>query len=97
MNINISKLKVRQMESPRSYRPVANQFIIETEDGEYFQSYRTIIAFRPNNGRTVLDTDSWDYSVTTLKYLKEFLGTRDSKKDIEKRIKEGTYETTSLN
>ena len=61
------KIKVRQMTSDRSGRPVANQFIIETARGRYFQSYRSIIAFRnKNTGKVTLDKIYWDYSVTTM-------------------------------
>lgn len=84
---------------------VANQFIVTTDEGYYFQSYKTIIAFEPRHGlanttlgRTVLDKDSWDYSVTTLKYLKIFLGLEHtSKKEIEKIIENGTYTLANLN
>lgn len=86
------------MVSPRTGNPVANQFIITTDEGEYFQSYQTIIAFWPNGGSKItLDENSWDYSVTTLKYLKEFLRTNDSKKGIEKSIKLGDFLLADLN
>lgn len=51
---------------------IPNQFIIHTEDGEFFQSYNSIIAFR-GGGRVLLDKDTWDYSVTTGKYRNQFL------------------------
>ena len=66
--------KVRQLTSPRSGQPVANQFEIVTPKGTYFQSYRSIIAFKPNQGPIALDKVFWDYSVTTNKYLAQFLG-----------------------
>ena len=95
--------KVENMDSPRSGRPVANQFIITTDEGEFFQSYSTIIAFNPvykpamKERKIVLDKGSWNYSVTTLKYLKRFLGSSYSKKEIEQRIKDGTYKLADLN
>ena len=46
---------------------------------------------------TTLDENYWDYSRTTLKYLKVFLGTQKSKKEIEKDIKTGVYKTANLN
>jgi len=59
-------IKVRNMRSPRTDSKVANQFIIDTNDGQYFQSYETIIAFYENKtGITYLDKNSWDYSRTT--------------------------------
>lgn len=51
-----------------------NQFIIETPKGTYFQSYDSVIAFKPNNGGKIqLDTKYWDYSATTSKYRNQFL------------------------
>lgn len=69
----ITKVKVRNMESPRTGKPVPNQFVINTPEGTYFQSYETVIAFRDNKGEVTLDPD-WNYSVTTAKYRGEFLG-----------------------
>lgn len=67
--------KVKQLTSPRSGQPVTNQFEIVTPKGTYFQSYRSIIAFKPNNGTKIkLDKRFWDYSATTNKYLAQFLG-----------------------
>ena len=77
----MDKIRVKQMNSPRSGRPVANQFIIEDGDVEYFQSYDTIIVKREYGndsnrwqGRTTLDENYWDYSRTTAKYRNEYLG-----------------------
>lgn len=39
-------VRVENMDSPRSNRPVANQYRIETDAGTYFQSYQTVIAFK---------------------------------------------------
>ena len=73
--------RVVNMTSPRNGGKVPNQFVITTDDGEYFQSYDSIIAFRPK-GRTgdeatdakiVLDSKYWDYSKTTGKYRNQFL------------------------
>ena len=72
-------VKVRNMTSPRSNKPFTNQFIIETPDGEYFQSYQSVIAFKPSNIRTkqgvkiVLDERYHDYSSTTVKYRNQLL------------------------
>lgn len=103
--MDIKKIKVENMESPRSYRPVANQFIITTDEGVYFQSYKTLIAFEPNYNyqiknktNCVMFVDRWDYSATTLKYFKQFAGLESySKKEIKKMIKEGRYIETNLN
>ena len=55
---------------------VKNHYIIETEEGSYLQSYEDIIAFRPSspNEFVVLDSDNWDCSTTTRKWLEVFLG-----------------------
>ena len=47
--------KVRQMTSNSSGRPIANQFIIYTKEGTYFQSYQSVIAFRDNFNKIKLD------------------------------------------
>ena len=70
--------------------PAANQFVINTEHGQYFQSYDTVIAFKPNTGCTPVLSDMWDCSQTTLKHLKLFLGTSESKKQLQKRIDNGS-------
>ena len=41
--------KVRSMVSLRSGKPVANQIIITTDEGKFFQSYDSIIAFSPRS------------------------------------------------
>ena len=76
--------KVRQMTSPQSGNPVANQFVIMTKKGIYFQSYETIIAYKPDNGKIKLDSRYWNYSRTTTKYRNMFTGldTNETKKAI---------------
>ena len=96
-HIRIPKLlrfKVRQMVS-RTFRPVANQFIIRVDGGEYFQSYSTIIAYRSDDGLVILDSSAWDYSRTTGKYRNAFLG--EGIEDTRKRIKSGEYILANLN
>ena len=89
-------IQVNQMCSPRTGNPVANQFKIYTKKGVYFQSYSTLIAFKPNEGKLKLDKNYWDYSRTTLKYLNKF--TRyQSKKDILKAIENKQITLTNLN
>jgi hypothetical protein len=71
--------------------PVANQFKVFSEDGVYFQSYSTIIAFKPyGEGKIKLNKTAWDYSRTTGKYRNQFL--RETKAETEKKIKSGEYE-----
>ena len=73
---------------------IPNQFIIESEDGIFFQSYRSIIA-KKQAGKITLDPVYWDYSTTTGKYRNLFLG--EKKKDTERKIKDGTYTLANLN
>jgi hypothetical protein len=89
------KIKVKQMTSPRSSRSVANQFIIYTNEGRYFQSYDSIIALRNNNGKITLDEYYWNYSRTTGKYRNEFLG--EYIEETRAKIESGEYELEDLN
>lgn len=90
----MNKIKVRNMESPRSYRSVANQFIIDTDEGRYFQSYQSVIAFVKGD-KVVLDENKWNYSVTTAKYRNQFL--RQTTKETQAKIDSGEYELADLN
>lgn len=63
---------VQNLSSPRSYRPVANQYDLVCENGIAFQSYGSLIAVRMN-GYLYL-TDYHDYSKTTSKYATEWTG-----------------------
>ena len=89
------KIKVKQMTSPSSGRSVANQFIIYTSKGRYFQSYDSIIAFKDNEGNVTLDLYDWNYSRTTSKYRNEFL--REYIADTRKKIESGEYKLENLN
>lgn len=91
------KVQVKSLCSPCTGNPVANQFSIKAGNDTYFQSYTTIIAKIASNGKITLDTKSWDYSRTTLKYLKEFLGITYSKKEILDLIEKGVYKVANLN
>jgi len=90
----LSKVSVRNVTSNTSGREVPNQFIITTPEGEYFQSYETIIAFI-GQGKVVLDRKSWNYSLTTGKYRNKFLG--ETKKETERKIASGEYKLADLN
>ena len=90
----IKKISVRNMTSKNSGREIPNQFIIQTPDGLYFQSYNTMIAAKVN-GKRYLDKTSWDYSVTTGKYRNQFLN--EVKKETERKIVSGEYELVDLN
>ena len=87
-------VKVKNVISSRGSE-TPNQFIIETGEGRYFQSYNSVIAFIPFNGKVKLDSHYWDYSKTTGKYRNIFLG--ENKTETEKKIKNGIYELVNLN
>lgn len=94
----MKKVKVENMKSnrwPDGGREVPNQFIITTKEGTYFQSYQSVIAFKPDRGKIQLDRYAWKYSVTTGKYRNQFLG--EDKKETEAKIKSGEYKLANLN
>ena len=88
------KIKVKQMTSSRSGNPVPNQFIIYTGEGNYFQSYDSVIVAN-NSGKITLDDYSWDYSSTTGKYRNEFLG--EGIAETRAKIESGEYTLANLN
>lgn len=71
-----------------------NQFKIVLKNGVAFQSYSSLIAVKLNNG-DVYVSDKWDYSATTLKHFKLFLGITNSKKELQKMIDDGVYRLVS--
>lgn len=80
------KVKVRALQH--------NQYIIDVDDASYFQSYNTIIA-KIEGSKVYLDKTSWDYSATTGKYRKVFLG--EGIVETRKKVLNGTYLLTDLN
>ena len=88
-------MRVENMRSTRSYNRITNQFEIQTDEGVYFQSYQTVIAFKPITGKIQLDSSHWDYSRTTGKYRNMFLD--ENKKTTESKIASGEYELVDLN
>ena len=89
------KIKVDNMLSSRG-NTAPNQFIIKTDVGTYFQSYKTIIALIENNpNKIILDNNALHYSVTTSKYLYKFLGMK--KDEILLKIGEGKIILKDLN
>lgn len=93
-------MKVENMTS-RQGNKIANQFLIKGAThygiiGCFFQSYSSIIAFRPANGNAItLDRNKWDYSKTTGKYRNQFLG--ETKAETQKKIDSGEYILADLN
>ena len=89
-------MKVENMLSHNG-NTIPNQFIIHLpENVTVFQSYNTVIAHN-RNGVIVLDKNALEYSGTTLKYLKQFLNTNESKKSLCAKIESGFYTTSDLN
>ena len=90
-------IRVASLNSPFSGRPVENQVEVEAGGLDYFFSYGTLVAVR-QGGEIVLDETYWHCSVTTLKYLKVWLGFSGiTKKDIKDGIKSGRFQTARLN
>jgi hypothetical protein len=61
------------MESPRTGRPVANQFIIADDHRMIFQSYDSMIVDIDFFNSTITFGKNWNYSTTTAKYRNQFL------------------------
>lgn len=65
-------MNVTNLQSPRSDRPVANQYEITDDNGvRTFQSYQTPIAKKKGYQYTI--SSDWNYSVTTNKYFGQWL------------------------
>jgi hypothetical protein len=76
-------------------KKVANQFIINDDNGNtFFQSYKSIIVKLNING-VKLDQKYWNYSNTTSKYRNIFLN--ETTKDTREKIKSGQYKLADLN
>ena len=89
------KIKVRNMIS-NAGNSVPNQFIITTDEGKYFQSYYSTIAFKPfGDDKIELDKDTWDYSNTTSKYRRMFLN--EGIDETRAKIESKEYKLTNLN
>lgn len=80
-------MSIRNLVSPRSWRPVANQFESVHRNGTSFQSYETLIAVRLG-GKLYL-TDAHDCSKTTSKYATEWTGYNTSERRIG--LEEGRF------
>ena len=100
-------MKVSNMTSPRSYSPVANQFIltgvpacesfdgVKLPSGNRFQSYRSMIAHKDYMGNLYLDNTYWDYSRTTAKYRNRFTGLNTA--ETKAGIADGSIKLVDLN
>lgn len=95
-------IKVENMKSKTSGKPIANQFLIEMKQGEtltrVFQSYNSCIAmvvYENEQKRVFLDGRYWDHSPTTSKWRNVFLN--ETTKETQKKINEGIYSLVNLN
>jgi hypothetical protein len=86
------KARVTQLINSNN-KPVANHFVIREGNTEYLKSYKSIVA--KLEGNTVTLGRDWDYSSTTLRHLKYYLGINDSVKMIRKDLEEGLYKYDS--
>lgn len=91
--INIANVKVDNIRNANG-RKVANQFVIKTNDGQWFQSYGTIIAGFTKEG-LVFDKDYWNYSRTTSRHRNNFTGL--DTQETKKMIKAGEIKMVQLN
>ena len=95
-------MKVRDMTN--NHRSAPNQYEITLDNGDtVFQSHNSVIATKKRTHSPfglgydiiTLDKNYWDYSKTTGKYRNQFLG--ETKKETERKIKEGIYTLENLN
>ena len=87
-------MKTQNMTST-SGNKVANQFIINDDNGNtFFQSYRSVIV-KLNGDEVELDQKYWNYSNTTGKYRNIFLN--ENITETRKKIKSGEYKLVDLN
>ncbi len=78
-----------------AYNLANNQIVVNLNTERYFFSYGTLIA-KWTGTKYILDSYYWDYSRTTLKYLKQFLATTKSKKEIQQAINTNYYSEGNL-
>ena len=90
----MGKIHVQNMTS-KSGNSIANQFVIRTKQGVYFQSYDSLIVFINNKRQVFLDTCYWNYSNTTGKYRNQFLG--ENIQETRRKIKNKEYKLKNLN
>jgi len=87
-------IKVKNMVSRASNKEVANQFIINHDGVEWFQSYGSIIG-KWEGQDIYLDEYYWDYSRTTSKWRNQWLGLDSG--EVRKEIAEGRIKLVNLN
>lgn len=79
-------------------RDVSNHFVINTDEGTYYQGLRTersIIAFKDKLGNVTLDKNYWDYPDPIEKNRERFLG--EDEEVTAKKVEKGEYQLADLN
>lgn len=89
-------ITVRNMTSPKTYREICNQFIIEGDGHSVFQSYASMIADIDWKSKTISIGEDWNYSRTTGKYRNLFfdemgMGGLSTTDGLRKAMRNGTY------
>ena len=74
-----------------------NQYVIETENGKFFQSYNDVIAYVPKISTlpTLVDVDKMKFSISTQKQTENFLG--KTLNEILDLMREGEFLHQELN
>ena len=89
-------MRVKNITSLRSNKPIANQFKIHYNEWLIFQSYDSIIAVTTDSKNYILLDEKYsNYSRTTSKYLHQFLAM--NRKEIVEKELEGKLIYTNLN
>tara|TARA_R100000231_G_scaffold119083_1_gene89198 strand:- start:43 stop:336 length:294 start_codon:yes stop_codon:yes gene_type:complete len=94
-------IKVRNITNANGNK-VPNQFeIVDVNNATFFQSYDSVVAMvKDSSGKVYLDEYYWDYSVTTMKHLYNFLrqwGYDLNKKKVLQLIEDDVFALTNLN
>ena len=64
---------IRNLLNQRTGNTVSNQFVIDSSRYSFFQSYDSLVAVYDKKERSITLGQAWNYSKTTLKYLKIWL------------------------
>ena len=93
-------MKVYNLEG-KSGRAVANQFVIKDDNRKVFQSYDSTIIEIDRELQKITVGRDWDYSITTTRYLKQFLNEEMtwSSKEVEefkKKLRKSQYSDDNI-
>lgn len=87
MRRNTPKVERLQRADRKEFR---NAFTIFTDEGVYLQVYSTTIAFKPPDGKVILDRAAWLHGYTHYdRPRSRFL--RETAKETRRKIEDGTY------